>query len=209
MKPIYILTIWLLSLFPYETAVAAQSIIPHQVGGFMLGRPIDIYKKQVKLESRMNVRYQEYLYEVEINPTKEFKSGLIAVSNCADSGKIVRIKLKFADDSKDFFEELLKRYKARFGPPTEYQGDPFHIFIVWKWRFIDVNQNQINLILQHNLQDEDEKIGNAVKMTLMNQVEKERNCFLEKERRTQKKILPFKKKKTSKLSTDWELLIPY
>lgn len=208
MKNIFIYTLLMLLFYTGGPAYAAQSIIPHQVGGFELGAPIEKFKDQIIPASRMNVRHQEYLYEVEIKPKKEFKSGLIAVANCADSGKVVRIKLKYADAGKDFFEELLKRYKARFGPPVEYQGDPFHILIVWKWRFIDADQNQINLMLQHNLQDEDEKIGNAVKMTLKNQVEKERSCFLEKERRKAKSNPIPDKKTRPTLIPDWELLIP-
>lgn len=185
---------------------AAHSIVPHQVGGFVLGDPIEKYKDSVDFSSRMNVRYREYLYEVEIKSLQGFKSGLIAVSNCADPGKIIRIKLKYEDDGKDFFNELLKRYKARFGKPTEYQGDPFRVVIVWKWRFIDEDQNQINLVLQHNLLDEDEKIGNTVKMTYMTPMEKERECFLEKERR---KSVPVKeKKRRPTILTDWDRLIP-
>jgi hypothetical protein len=156
----------------------------------------------------MNVRYKEYLYEVEIKSLNHFKSGLIAIGNCADPGKIVRIKLKYSDPSKSFYSELLKRYKARFGDPTEYQGDPFRVFIIWKWRFFDENQNQINLILQHNVEDEDEKLGNAVKMTFINQLEKEKSCFLEKERRTKKVKKGDDIKKIPDIITDWDLLIP-
>ena len=208
MKSTIICTLLLLLGSMLATTEAAQLITPHQVGGFILGAPIEKFKQQVNLDSRMSVRYEEYLYELEIKPKKEFKSGLIAVSDCADPGKVVRIKLKYADASKAFFDELLKRFRARFGAPNEYKGDPFHIFIVWKWRFIDADQNQINLILQHNIQDEDEKIGNAVKMTLMHQVEKERDCYLEKQRRANKtKEMP-KTKKIPSISNDWELLIP-
>lgn len=208
MKKYLTLTGLLLLCFLSKTADAAHVIVPHKVGGFVLGEPIEKFKHMVDMSTRMNVRYREFLYEVEIKPLKGFKSGLIAVGNCADPGKIVRIKLKYADSGKDFFNQLLKRFKARFGQPTEYQGDPFRVFIVWKWRFIDENHNQINLILQHNHQDEDEKIGNAVKMTHINLLEKERQCFMEKERRAGKPKDDKIEHKTTEIKPDWKLLIP-
>ena len=203
-----ILTLVLFFCFLTKPVAGVQFIVPHQVGGFVLGEPIEKFKAIVDLNSRMNVRYREYLYEVETKALKNFKSGLIAVGNCADPGKIIRIKLKYADSSKAFYNELLKRYKARFGPPAEYKGDPFRVFIVWKWRFIDEHQNQINLILQHNIEDEDEKVGNAVKMTFINQVEKEETCFLEKKRRTDPLEKDDDTEKVPILITDWDLLIP-
>jgi hypothetical protein len=205
----YLLPVWsLLICFLYGPVNGAENLVPTQVGGFILGKSIEKFKDRVDMSTRMNVRYSEYLYEVEIKSAAGFKSGLIAVGTCADPGKIVRIKLKYEDSGKDFFDELLKRYKARLGPPSEYQGDPFQVFTVWKWQLFDKDHNQINVILQHNLQDEEEKIGNAVKMTHMNQMEKEQACFEEKKRRSgaakkkeETKIIP-------KLTKDWESFIP-
>ena len=93
---------------------------------------------------------------------------MIAYGTCSKPGHIVRIKLKYADASKKFYEDLLKQFKKSFGEPDEYRGDAFKIVIAWKWSFVDEENHKISLILQHNAMDEDEKIGNAVKITRNN-----------------------------------------
>ena len=153
--------------------------VPQSIAGFTLGRPIEAVADRVLMETVLPVRYMESLNEVEIQPSEGFKSGLIAFGTCRPPRTIVRIKLKYEDGSLEFFEELLRRFKQKFGDPTEYQGDPFRVFISWKWSFSDALQNRISLTLQHNRQDEDEKIGNAVKLTLHNRLEEDLRCFQE------------------------------
>ena len=80
---------------------------PHEVGGFVLDRNIEIYKDRVIMDTALPVRYAENMEEVEIKFTDGFKSGLIAYGTCARPGHIVRIKLKYADSSKDFYKDLL------------------------------------------------------------------------------------------------------
>ena len=162
------------------TAAGAHGLageIPLSIAGFTLGRPIQEVSKKVIMETALPVRYMENLQEVEIMPLEGFKSGLIAFGTCRKPSNIVRIKLKYADGSLDFYAELLKRFKQKFGEPDEYQGDPFRVFISWKWSFKDRSQNPVSLVLQHNLRDEDEKIGNAVKLTLHSQLEEDVRCF--------------------------------
>ena len=155
----------------------AAGEIPHSIAGFALGQPIEGYAGRVVMETALPVRYMENLREVEIVPQEGFKSGLIAFGTCRKPKSIVRIKLKYADGRLDFYEELLKRFKEKFGEPDQYQGDPFRVFISWKWSFRDSHQNRVNLILQHNLEDEEEKIGNALKLTLQNELEEDARCF--------------------------------
>lgn len=150
---------------------------PMSVAGYTLGRPIQEYAGRVVMETALPVRHMENLREVEIVPQEGYKSGLIAFGTCRKPSAIVRIKLKYADGSLKFYEELLKRFKEKFGEPDEYQGDAFRVFISWKWSFKDAHQNRISLILQHNLHDEEEKLGNAVKLTLQNELEEDARCF--------------------------------
>ena len=177
MKKILIFSLGLM-LFLFPDLCPAQA--PSQIGGFVLGGNISEYKDRVKMETAMPIRYAGYLNEVETNPIDGFKSGLISYGNCAVPGRILRVKLKYADSTKKFYEALLKRYKARFGEPQEWRGDPFHILIAWKWSFADSKNNQISMIFQHNTKDDEEKLGNAVKITLTNLLEQERTCFEKK-----------------------------
>jgi len=166
-----LLTLW--SVFPVQAGE-----VPHGVAGFVIGQNVAEFSDRLQMDTRLPLRYQEYLQEVEIKPLTGFKSGLIAYGNCARPGRIVRIKMKYADASRSFYDALLARVERRFGKPTAYDGDPFHIVIEWKWSFIDADGDQITLHLSHNSRDTEEKFGNAVKLTLANGVDEERQCSL-------------------------------
>lgn len=181
---------------------------PCQVGGIVLGNDIVEHSDRVKMETALPIRYMEYIKEVEIKDIPGFKSGLVAYGVCEKPGRILRIKLKYADSSKKFFDTLLKRYKDRFGKPEEWRGDPFHVFIAWKWSFTDRHKNSISLILQHNTKDEEEKIGNAVKMTITNFIEKERRCFEQKYPEGHELSRATAKGKKTRDPLNWDLLIP-
>ena len=181
---------------------------PHQVGGFELGKYIDEFKDMVRMQTAMPIRHQEYLNALEIKEVKGFKSGFIWTGNCLEPGRILRIKLKYADSSKKFFNELLKRFKKRLGDPPEWRGDPFHVVIAWKWSFTDKKNNRISLILQHNTKDEEEKIGNAVKLTMTNLIEKERLCHEKRSSDSQRNAGKKKHVMKDLNAIDWDRMIP-
>jgi len=180
---------------------------PSQIGGFVLGGNISEYKDRVKTETAMPIRYAEYLIEMETRPVDGFKSGLVSYGNCAVPGRIIRIKFKYEDSTRKFFDALLKHYKGRFGEPLEWRGDPFHILIAWKWSFSDNQNNQISMILQHNTKDEEEKLGNAVKITLTNLLEEERICFEKKYPDSRSEESPQKAEKDPG-PAHWDRLLP-
>ena len=154
---------------------------PHEIAGFVLGKNISQYRDRIKPETDLPVRHTESVHEVEIKDMDGFKSGVISYGTCEEPGKIIRIRLKYADNSKTFYETLLKHFKDRFGQPSEWRGDPFHIVINWKWSFTDTENNRISLQLQHNTKDSEENIGNTVKLAMTNAVEAEQRCFDKKE----------------------------
>ncbi len=175
-RTIFILCFSIL-LFSNTSALAK---FPVHLGGFTLGNDIKNYPNQINLESCREIPFNRYLGEGEIISHPGFKSGLISYGLCDRPNKILRIKLKFADSSRKFFNKLLKKYKQQLGPPSEYKGDPFQTIIAWKWSFTNDQNERISLILQHNRMVEDEKMGTAVKLTLTSQIEKERTCFMTK-----------------------------
>lgn len=154
----------------------AGADVPLQVGPFILNRDIAEFEKYLDMRTELPVRYRENIKEVETRPIKGFKNGLVAYGTCAHPGRVVRIKLKYADSSKAFFDNLLSRIEKRYGRAIEYRGDPFHILIGWKWSFVDADGNTISLNLQHNTRDEEEKMGNAVKLTMTNLFEQDCAC---------------------------------
>jgi hypothetical protein len=183
----------------------AEAKFPVHLGGFKLGDDISNYNNLIDMKTCREDTFYKYLGEGKIIRRAGFKSGLVAYGLCDAPNKILRIKLKFADSSKSFFKKLLRRYEKELGTPGEYRGDPFQTVIAWKWSFVNAKKEKISLILQHNTMVEDEKIGNAVKLTLTSQIEKERACFMAKF--PSKNIIePLPKLKRKAL---WDLYIPY
>jgi hypothetical protein len=178
---------------------------PHELAGFVLGGRMEDFKDQVEMDTVLPIRYLESLKEVEAKEIKGYKTGLLTYGTCIEPSRVVRLKFKYADNSKRFFNELLERYKANLGQPDEWRGDPFHIVIAWKWSFTDKDGNNISLILQHNTRDEEEKQGTAVKMTMWNLMLEEDRCFEQKHSET---TAPPNFKYKDPDSVNWKLLIP-
>ncbi len=178
---------------------------PVELAGFVLGGQIEHFTNKVQMDTVIPVRYLESLKEVETKDVKGFKTGLLVYNTCVDPSRVVRLKFKYADNSKKFFEALLKRYKESLGEPNEWRGDPFHIVLAWKWHVTDDEGNRISIILQHNTRDEEEKQGNVVKMTVWNLILEEERCF---EHKHPQSTTPPKFTFTDPGSVDWEPLIP-
>jgi len=181
---------------------------PQQIGGFVLDQDIKKFEDRVIMDTALPVRYAENIEEVEIKFTQGFKSGLIAYGTCARAGNIVRIKLKYADSSKKFYKDLLKRFKKQFGEPDEYRGDPFHIVVAWKWSFVDQQNHRISLILQHNSMDEQEKKGNSVKLTNTNLMEEDLLCYKNKQLDYRERLRQREWKAVKPGKSGWELFLP-
>jgi hypothetical protein len=116
--------------------------------------------------------------------------------------------LKYKDSSKKFFENLLKQVKKKYGEPDDYRGDPFHILIAWKWSFIDKDGNRISLTLQHNTQDAEEKMGNAVKLTMSNLLEEDQRCYKQKALDQREKLRQQNGKVMDPGLSGWDLYVP-
>jgi hypothetical protein len=199
---------FVLTLFLFIVAGIAFAEAPHQLGGFVLNQDIKKFEDRVIMDTVLPVRYAENFEEVEIKFTQGFKSGLIAYGTCDKPGHIVRIKLKYADSSKKFYKDLLERFKKRFGEPDEYRGDPFKIVEAWKWSFVDQQNHRISLILQHNTKDEEEKMGNAVKLTDTTQMEKDLLCYKDKQLDDRERLRQREWKGIKPEKSGWELFLP-
>ncbi len=202
------LSVVLLTVIFFSLAGMARAEAPDQVGGFVLNQDIKKFEDRVIMDTALPVRYAENIEEVEIKFTKGFKSGLIAFGTCEQPGHIVRIKLKYADSSKEFYKSLLKRFKKRFGKPDEYRGDPFKIVDAWKWSFINQQNQSISLILQHNTKDEQEKMGNSVKLTNSTLIEKDLLCYKRKQLNYRERLRQREWKAVATQDSGWELFIP-
>ncbi|MBT8365665.1 MAG: hypothetical protein KJP23_13285 [Deltaproteobacteria bacterium] len=190
------------------TAICLAADAPHQVALFKLNSNIAEVKDYVIMETALPIRYLENIEEVEIKPIAGFKSGLIAYVSCTAPDHIVRIKLKYKDSSKKFFKKLLKQIEQKYGKPDEYRGDPFHIVISWKWSFIDTDNNRISLTIQHNSMDTEEKMGNAIKLTMTSLIEEDRRCYEVKALDQREKLRQRKYKIMTPELSGWDLYVP-
>lgn len=201
-------TVLVLTLLLLGNLAMALSEAPDQVGGFVLNQNIKAFEDRVIMDTALPVRYAENIEEVEIKFTQGFKSGLIAYGTCEKPGHIVRIKLKYADSSKRFYKDLLKKFKKRFGEPDEYRGDPFKIVDAWKWSFVNKQNQKISLILQHNAMDEQEKMGNAVKLTNTTLIEEDHLCYKHKQLDFRERLRQREWKAVKPQDSGWELFLP-
>lgn len=192
-------------LFPNH---ASADKAPLKIAGITLGEQIAMFVDLVQMETSIVLRDRQYLREVNIREIDGYKSGTVDFGNCSKPGQIVRIKLKYEYEDKNFYEELLEKFKKKFGEPDEWRGDPFHVIIAWKWSFRDEKGNSISLILQHS-RDEEYKWGNSIKLTNTTLMEQERLCY---EKRNQEEGGSKESKsaaKRRKLSEkDYQLFIP-
>lgn len=205
MRP-YLITVLVIAagLIHLEPVLAAEA--PTGIAGIELGE--DIARcTLVDVPTAMPVRHLETYVEVETKPLEGFKSGMVGYGTCAAKGKILRIKLKYADSTPAFFETLFKRYKARFGEPDQWKGDPFQVVKAWKWSFTDKSGRRISLILQHNTQDRQEKMGTSVKMTLTGMFEEEIRCMEAREAKEQAEAKPAAASGKGQ-PVNWDLLLP-
>ena len=192
MRAILITTLWgitaIIGLIPLSAAAAPTA--PSSVGGFTLDRSIEEYP----VESHAN-----YLNEVIVTDLKGFRKAFITYGTCRNPGKILRIKLKYKDGSFDFFKELLSRYREKFGAKPKFSGDQFGNVRAWIWSLTDDQGRRVKLQLQHNLRDDEESIGNMVKLSLPDLMDDERKCFNERHDSAEK----------SEKRADWEDFIPH
>ncbi len=180
------------------SASIAYPQVPKEIGGFTLG---DQFKERPEFE------YTDYLKEIVVRDSNGFKKIKLFYGTCAFPNEIIRISAKYEKSSKQFYEELLKIYKERFGLNAKWKGDAFKISHTWKWVFKDDQQRRVNLILQHNLLDLDENIGNVVKLSYPDRLDEEHKCFIE-QLRSQKK--QENKELINKLPVkmEWDHMIP-
>jgi hypothetical protein len=201
-----ILAVCLLGCAPCFAAEA-----PRKIAGFTLGADIAQHKDQVRMDSAIPIRHMEYLTEVETSKLEGYKNGYVFFGNCEHPGHIVKLKLKYEIPDRWFFDELLDRFKKKFGQPSEWKGDPFQALIAWKWSFKDAQKNPVTVILQHYSGDDEEFTrGNSLRITMRGLIEQERRCFEKKhpEEVGENDISPAKLSPEQKKSIDFSRFIP-
>jgi hypothetical protein len=183
-------------LFPFSLQAAPREA-PHEIAGIVLGTSIDDYPDIIR---------NNFLKEVVVTDWHGFRKGIISYGTCRHIDLILKMDMKYEDKSKEFFQKLLKEFRQKFGEPGKWKGDSFGVIHIWKWQFVDKEQNQVSMSLQHNSKDSDETLGNVVKLSYPEKIEEERRCFVDlclhsKENGDEKRRAELKK-------SDWSHLVP-
>jgi len=160
--------LFFLALLLFATSAATAPKAPISIAGIRLGGDIDDYPDVVR---------SNFMRDVVVTDWHGFRKGIISYGECKYKGQILKIDMKYGDKSREFFEELLKRYKSRFGEPQSWEGDSFGVMRIWKWSFTDDNGDEVSLTLQYNGKNSRETIGNMVRLSFPKMMEEERNCF--------------------------------
>jgi len=169
----------------------ADAGMPLSVGGFTLGTSIENYTF---------VSQENFVEEVIVTDIKGFRKGHIMYGVCESPGEIIRIKLKYKNKSVKFFNRLLKKYKKKFSSKPKFVGDSFGLVKAWKWSFNNDDGVRVSLVLQHNLKDADESIGNMVKLSFPDRLIAERKCSNKSTQRDESDVKP--------INDNWGLFLP-
>lgn len=191
-KTIVLLFVLLSTTATTDSIAATKTKAPMTAGGITLGTAIESYD----FKSQDN-----FVKEVILTDIKGFRKGFITYGTCERQGEILRIKLKYEDRSYPFFEKLLKQYKKTFGSDPKYVGGRFGNVKTWKWTFTNQEGQRVTLVLQHNLKNSDESVGNMMKLSMPDRLLAERECF--------NKASPQQQADTNKnIQLDWNLFLP-
>lgn len=187
----------ILSLLFACTFQSQAEDVPHEIAGIALGTSIEDYAGIIPYN---------YLREVVVTDWHGFRKGMISYGTCRYIKKILKIDMKYEDKSYAFYKKLLAAFRKKFGNPDAWTGDSFGVMHVWKWQFIDKEQNRVSLSLQYNGKNSNETIGNVVKLSYPEKMEEERLCFMEMCENNKNNVDPKRIEELKKF--DWSHLVP-
>lgn len=175
MKKLVLLILFMVPLFFPAVSKAGA---PKSIVGITLGSNINENVERIEMHTAMPIWRSEYLSRASLKPVKGFESGYIVYGNCKVPGRIIRIKLNYENDTREFFEKLFSTLTKRHGKPSEWRGNPFGTLKVWKWSFKDEEKNSISMILQR-YEGEDDAFtpGNSIKIAVTTYAEEEEACY--------------------------------
>lgn len=192
-KNVYTLSLLVtLGLFIALPLPAWAGQAPKEIAGISLGSRVDSYPQ---------ITESNFMKEVVVNNWHGFRKGTISYGVCEYKGEILKIDMKYEDKTEGFYKTLLKKFRQEFGPASSWNGDSFGIVYIWKWSFIDELENRVTLSLQFNKKNVNETVGNMVRLSYPDKMNKERICF-------NQMYGDDEQQQKDQQATDWSFLIP-
>lgn len=150
---------------------------PQEMAGLRLGGNVKDYPGRLDMTRVENDIAARQLSTVALTPVPGYRSGYVSYGNCAAPGRIVRIKMNYADDSRGFHDKLLAALRKRYGEPQQWRGNPFGSLRVWKWSVKDKQLGDVSLILQYYSGEDDSFTrGNSLRIAAPRLLSEERAC---------------------------------
>ncbi len=112
MKKVILLTL-LVSLIGISGALAAQNA-PESVAGITIGNDVSTIRSLLEENSATCPWQEEYIKRIGLKDMEGYKGGYVVVGNCKRKDIILRMKLKYQDDSMEFFNKLYGKIEKRF-----------------------------------------------------------------------------------------------
>jgi len=155
-----------------------ETKIPREVAGLILGSDVKDNAQRLDMSKAMPLWDMPYLTRANILPTKGFRGGYVLFGNCANPGKIVRIKLKYKDKNPGFFQKTGKTLTTRYGDPKPMISDQGGLYLGMAWKFGDHKTGVTALLLEHAAGDDAESSeGNAIRLTDNALLAQEQACY--------------------------------
>ncbi len=167
----------------FSSSAFAGEDAPLSLAGIHLGDDFHKYEHLLRMEHAGAMADAVFLNEalIRTGAIHGVRGGSVIWGNCANSGKVLRVKIKFADTSEELFKKLLVRFEEHFGEPTRYQGDSFRNVIAWEWEIADDDGRHVRIQLMYSV-DPSVRPGVSIKMTDQTLLDLEFACYKKKYR---------------------------
>jgi hypothetical protein len=154
---------------------------PLELAGLRLGDTATAAGAKLRLEAVAAPSGRTGLSMVPVAPVAGFRSGYVDVGQCADPGRIVRVKMHYADDSLEFFNTILAALKKRYGEPSQWRGNAFGTLRTWKWSLRAADDTAVSLIVMHYAGDDGSFTqGNSIRIAASDRARREERCVAAK-----------------------------
>ncbi|WP_243313063.1 hypothetical protein [Fundidesulfovibrio agrisoli] len=161
-----------------QAADRPEAKAPREIAGLRLGADIKEFGSRVSPGTPEVDAAVRYLSTVAVEVPEGFRSGYVTYGNCEQPGRVVRVKMNYADDSRAFYEKILTLLKQRYGEPAQWRGNPFGSLRIWKWSLTDPELGDISLILQYYSGDDDTFTkGNSIRLSAPGLIARNRDCW--------------------------------
>ena len=163
---------------------------PREIAGLALGADVKDLASRLDLTKAVPLWDKPYLTRANILPTKGFRTGYVLFGNCANPGKIVRIKLKYAEKSTSFFRTTGHTLTSRYGEPKPLMSDQGGLYLGMAWKFGTAKTGVTALLLEYAAGDDPEDAeGASIRLTDNTQLAVEQECY-DKTRQKEPRVQP-------------------